>query len=122
MQFVSPRHSFYTPALDEFLQNTEFVCASRLDSARVVKNVATMIGEHKFVLDGVLASLTPSLETTEEKYHQLNTNIHGRLKLNLSSTSDIKRTEKKASTTYLLPLLVSPPVNNGTLRCVTDSL
>ena len=62
MQFVSPRHSFYTLALDEFLQNPEFVCAARLDSARVVKNVATMIGEHKFVLDGVLASLTPSLE------------------------------------------------------------
>jgi hypothetical protein len=35
-----------------------------------VKNVASMIGEHKFVVDGVLASLTPSLEATEEKYYQ----------------------------------------------------
>ena len=58
-----------TLALNEFLQNLEFLCATRLDSARVVKNVALMIGEHEFVVDGVLASLVPCLEATKEKYH-----------------------------------------------------
>ena len=56
-------------ALNEFLQNLEFLRASCLDSARVVKNVTLMIGEHEFVVDSVLASLGPCLEATEEKHY-----------------------------------------------------
>ena len=59
----------FMPVLNEFLQNLEFLIATRLDSARVVKNVAFMIREHEFVVDGVLASLVPCLEATKEKYH-----------------------------------------------------
>ena len=44
---------------NEFSQNLEFFCATRLDPTRIVKNVTCMIGEHKFVIDGVLASLAP---------------------------------------------------------------
>jgi hypothetical protein len=32
-----------------------------------VKNVALVLGEHKFVINGVLASLDPCLEAIEEK-------------------------------------------------------
>ena len=46
-------------ALNEFIQNLEFFCATRLDSTRIVKDVTRMIGEHKFIVDGVLASLRP---------------------------------------------------------------
>jgi hypothetical protein len=51
---------FLALASNEFLQNAEFLCATCLDSARIVKNVAPMIGEHKFVVDVVLASLATS--------------------------------------------------------------
>jgi hypothetical protein len=60
--------AFSTLALNEFLQNLKFLGATGLDSPRIVKNVARMIGEHKFVVDRVLAALAPCLETTEEKY------------------------------------------------------
>ena len=63
-----PQSAFYTPASNEFLQNLEFACATRLDPARIMKNVAIMIREHKFVVDVVLASLAPRLEATKEKY------------------------------------------------------
>jgi hypothetical protein len=43
--------------MNEFLQSLEFLCATALDSARIVKNVTRMIGEHKFIVDSVLASL-----------------------------------------------------------------
>ena len=46
-----------TLASDEFLQNRKFLRATRLESTRVVKNVALVIGEYKFVVDPVLASL-----------------------------------------------------------------
>ena len=57
--FQSP---FSTLALNEFVQNFEFVCATRFDSARIVENITLMIGEHKFVVDAVFASLTPCSE------------------------------------------------------------
>ena len=59
-----------TLASNEFLQNPEFLYATRFDSTRFVENVTLMIGEHKFVVDAVLASLSPCLDTTdsEEKY------------------------------------------------------
>ena len=60
---------FSTLASNEFPQNFEFICATRLDSTRIVKNVTRVIGEHKFVIDCMLASLTPWLEAIEEKYH-----------------------------------------------------
>ena len=55
-------------ATNEVFQNLELFYATRLDSTRVVKNVTRMIGEHKFVVDGVLASLTPYSEANEEQY------------------------------------------------------
>ncbi len=67
MQSVS-QSLFSTLASNEFLQNPEFLYTTRLNSARVMKYVTLMIGEDKFVVDRVLASLAPCLEATEEKY------------------------------------------------------
>jgi hypothetical protein len=55
---------------NEFLQNFEFLRATRLDSTRIVKNVTLMTGEHKLVVDSVFASLALCLGETEEKYHR----------------------------------------------------
>jgi hypothetical protein len=54
--------------MNEFSQSLEFLCATALDSARIVKNVTRMIGEHKFIVDGVLASLARCQWAIEEKY------------------------------------------------------
>ena len=67
MQFVS-QFFLATLALNEFFQNLEFFYATRLDSTRIVKDVARMIGEHKFIVDGVLASLRPRLRAYDEEY------------------------------------------------------
>jgi hypothetical protein len=56
-------------ALNEFLQNSKFLCATRLDSARIVKNVTRMIGEHEFIIDTVLSPLERCLEAADEKYY-----------------------------------------------------
>ena len=53
-----------------------------------------MIGEHKFVVDRVLASLASRLEATEEKYSTIFTHIHGRVKFHLVG-SDIGFSDKK---------------------------
>ena len=67
MQFVL--QSFLaTLALNKFFQNLEFFYATRLDSTRIVKDVSRMIGEHNFIVDGVLASLRPRLRADEEEY------------------------------------------------------
>jgi hypothetical protein len=58
-----------TLAMNEFFQSLEFLCATRLDSTRIVKNVTRMIGEHKFIIDGMLASLKACLGANEEKYY-----------------------------------------------------
>ena len=58
-----------TLALNEFLQNLEFFCATRLNSPRIVKNVTVIIGEDKFVVDIVLASLALCLKATEEMFY-----------------------------------------------------
>jgi hypothetical protein len=68
MQFVL-QSSLATLALNEFFQNLEFFDATRLDSTRIVKDVTRMIGEHKFIVDGVLASLRLRLGADEEKYY-----------------------------------------------------
>jgi hypothetical protein len=60
---------FCTLATNEFFQSLKFLRATRLDSARIVKNVTYMIGEHKFIVDGVLASLTPCSGANEEEYY-----------------------------------------------------
>jgi hypothetical protein len=68
MQFVS-YFFFSTLATNELSQCVKFLCATRLDSARIMKNVTRMIGEHEFIVDGVLASLVPSyLGASEEKH------------------------------------------------------
>ena len=43
--------------MNEFSQYLEFLCATALDSARIVKNVTRKIGEHNFIVNGGLASL-----------------------------------------------------------------
>ena len=68
MQPVS-KSPFFTPVSNEVLQNVEFLYITRFDSPRIVKNVTLMVGEHKFVVDVVLASLAPCSEITEEKYY-----------------------------------------------------
>ena len=67
MQLVS-QSPFSTLAFNEFLQNHEFLYATRLDSPGIVKNVTVMIGEHKCVVDAVLAPLVTRLEATVEMY------------------------------------------------------
>ena len=64
------QYPFSTLASNEFLQNSEFICATRLDSPRIVENETRMLGKHKFVVDIVLASLAPYSEATEGKYYR----------------------------------------------------
>jgi hypothetical protein len=56
VQFVS-QTPFSTLALNEVFQGLDFLFVAGLDSLRIVKNIALVIGEHKFVVDAVLASL-----------------------------------------------------------------
>jgi hypothetical protein len=69
MQFRTQSH-FSTLTTNESPQNPEFLCATRLDTTGIVKNVTRMIGEHEFVIDAVFASLALCLEVNEEKYHR----------------------------------------------------
>jgi hypothetical protein len=66
VQFVS-QSLFSTLALYKFLQDLEFLFVTGLDSLRIVKNITLVIGEHKRVVDVVLASLASCSEETEEK-------------------------------------------------------
>lgn len=114
---------FSTLASNELLQNPEFVFATRLDSARVVKNVTGVIGEHELVVDCVLASLVVLwLEEATRKRATIITNLDGRVKFNLVR-SEIRQ-QTKSRTTYLLTLLgpKTSPVNDGAFRCFTDPL
>jgi hypothetical protein len=54
--------------MNELLQSLKFLYTTRLDSARIVKNVTHMIGKHKFMIDAVLASLAPCQWANEERY------------------------------------------------------
>ena len=67
MQLVS-QFFLATLALNEFSQHLEFFYATRLDSTRIMKDVTGMIGEHKFIVNGVLASLRPRLGAIEDEY------------------------------------------------------
>ena len=60
MQFV-PQLVFSALASNEVFQDLEFFNATRLNSLRIVKDITRMIGEHKFVVDLVLAPLAPWL-------------------------------------------------------------
>ena len=75
MQFVL-QYFLATLALNEFFQYLEFFYATRLNSTRIVKDITRMIGEHKFIIDGVLASLRPRLGANEEEYNTSITHIH----------------------------------------------
>jgi hypothetical protein len=59
---------FSTLALNEFFQDFELLFVASFDSLRIVKYITFVIGEHKCIVDAVLASLVSCLEATEEKY------------------------------------------------------
>ena len=73
MQFVSEA-LFSTFALNKVFQDLKCLLVTRLDSLRIVKNIALVTGKHKLVVDAVLASLASCLEATDEMYAV--TNIH----------------------------------------------
>ena len=50
------------------LNDHQFLIAPSLESTRIVKNVSFMIGEAKFMLDAVLATLVHELGMAEAKY------------------------------------------------------
>ena len=70
MQFVF-QSLFSTLASNKIFQDLELLLITRLYSLGIVKNVTWVIGEHKLVIDVVLASLTVAscLEATDEKHH-----------------------------------------------------
>ena len=72
---------FLRPHSNEILHDLQFLVATSLESAGVVKHVAVMIGEHKLILDVVLATLSKDQE--ELKRSTSDTDIDGRVKLNL---------------------------------------
>jgi hypothetical protein len=49
--------AFFALALSELPHNYKFIYATRFDSRRIVKTLFPVIGEHKFVVDILLASL-----------------------------------------------------------------
>jgi hypothetical protein len=49
---------FRRPLSNKFLHDLQLLVATGFESARVVKYVAIVIGEHKFILDVVLAALS----------------------------------------------------------------
>ena len=88
-----------------------------------MKNVTGVIGEHKLVVDYVLASLVVLwLEETTQKRATIITNIDGRVKFNLVRGE--VRQQTKSRTTYLHSPLgpKTSPVNDGAFRRFTDPL
>ena len=57
-----------TLTTNEFSQYLEFLCATGLETAGIVKDVTRMIGEQKLIVDGVLASLARRQWANEAKY------------------------------------------------------
>jgi len=47
----------FRPLSNESLHDLQFLSATSFESAGIVKNISFMIGEHKFVVDIVLAML-----------------------------------------------------------------
>ena len=60
MQFIL-QSRFSALASNEIFQDLKFVNATRLDSLRIVKDITHVIGENKFIIDFMLASLAPWL-------------------------------------------------------------
>ena len=54
--------SFFRPLSNKFLHDLQFLVATSLESARVVKYVAVMVGEHKLIFDIVLTTLSKDQE------------------------------------------------------------
>jgi hypothetical protein len=75
---------FRRPLSNEFLHDLQFLVATGLESAGIVKYVAVMIGEHKFILDVVLAPLSKDQEQPTRSTSD--TNINGRVKSNLGGS------------------------------------
>jgi hypothetical protein len=51
------------PLTNKILHDLQFLVATGLESAGVVKYVAVMIGEYKYILDVVLAALSKDQES-----------------------------------------------------------
>lgn len=61
--------SFCRHLANESLHDLPFRDATRLKSTGIVKDVTVVIGEHKFILNGVFAPLAhESVAHSEEKY------------------------------------------------------
>ena len=125
MQFFSQWVSS-TFATNELFQNLEFFCATALDSARIVKNVSRMIGELKFVIDAVFASLTPCSEsgTNEERCSTDNHKHLLTVQVWPGGDSEV-RSDSRTNVWITYLFLRSPvilPVNLGALRRFTDPL
>ena len=67
MQSVLGSH-LSSPLLNKLPNNSQFLVATCLESARIMKNVAGIIGEHKFIIDIVLATLAQGSGTAGAKY------------------------------------------------------
>jgi hypothetical protein len=60
---------------NKVLHNPQFFVVSRLKSAGIMKNITIMIGENKFVIDPVIATLCEESVGTER--WRDTTNFHG---------------------------------------------
>ena len=59
---------FSALASNEIFQDLEFINATRLDSLGIVKDITRMVGEHKFIVDLVLAPLAPLLTRSNRSH------------------------------------------------------
>jgi hypothetical protein len=69
---------------NKLLHDLQFLVATGFESAGIVKNVTAMIGEDKFILDVVLATL--SKDQAQPKRCTRDTNVNGRVKSNLEGS------------------------------------
>lgn len=68
---MQPIFQFYlcSPLSNELLHNSQLLVATSLESAGIVEDISLMIGEHKFILDVVLAALTQKSGTENAKHN-----------------------------------------------------
>ena len=59
---------FFRPLSNKCLHNPQFLVATSLEPAGIMKDVTVMIGEHKFILDAMLATLARGSGTAEAQY------------------------------------------------------
>ena len=76
---------FHRPLSNKFLHDLQFIVATSLESAGVVKYVAVMIGEHKLILNVVLATLSKK-DQEQLNCNTSDTDIDGRVKFNLGGS------------------------------------